>query len=80
MHAHALTKNPHAMPPFKFPSKSSPLHQTLKKHPAYFGVPFLLIIVGASFALQTFTQIRYDLHDQKVTQVSCSVIFASPQY
>ena len=47
----------------------SPLSQTLRKHPAYFGVPFILIIVGASFGLQTFTQTRYDLHDQKVSQV-----------
>ena len=26
-------------------------------------------MVGASFGLQTFTQTRYDLHSQKVTQV-----------
>jgi len=34
-----------------------------------FGVPFLLLMVGASFGLQAFTQTRYDLHSQKVTQV-----------
>jgi hypothetical protein len=26
-------------------------------------------MIGASFGLQTFTQTRYDLHNQKVTQV-----------
>jgi len=35
-----------------------------------FGVPFLLLMVGASFGLQAFTQTRYDLHSQKVTQMS----------
>ncbi|KAI0269013.1 cytochrome c oxidase assembly protein COX16-domain-containing protein, partial [Russula aff. rugulosa BPL654] len=56
-----------------FPSRplsSSPLHRRLKKHPALFGVPFLLVMVGASFGLQAFTQTRYDLHSQKVTQMS----------
>jgi Cytochrome c oxidase assembly protein COX16 len=55
-----------------FPSRplnKSPLHRRLKKHPALFGVPFLLVMVGASFGLQAFTQTRYDLHSQKVTQV-----------
>jgi hypothetical protein len=55
-----------------FPSRplnKSPLHLRLKKHPALFGVPFLLVMVGASFGLQAFTQTRYDLHSQKVTQV-----------
>jgi cytochrome c oxidase assembly protein subunit 16 len=51
------------------PLNRSPLHRQLKKHPALFGIPFLLIMVGASFGLQAFTQTRYDLHSQKVTQV-----------
>ncbi|KAI0050864.1 hypothetical protein FA95DRAFT_492385 [Auriscalpium vulgare] len=56
-----------------FPSyslRSSPIHRVLKKHPSLFGVPFLLIIVGASFGMQSFTQTRYDLHDQKVSQIT----------
>ncbi|KZT23983.1 hypothetical protein NEOLEDRAFT_1135813 [Neolentinus lepideus HHB14362 ss-1] len=52
------------------PLNSSPIHKTLRKHPAMFGVPFVLMMVGASFALQQFTQTRYDLQDQKVSQVS----------
>ena len=51
------------------PLNKSPLYRRLKRHPALFGVPFLLVMVGASFGLQTFTQTRYDLHSQKVTQV-----------
>jgi hypothetical protein len=55
-----------------FPSRplnKSPLYRRLKRHPALFGVPFLLVMVGASFGMQAFTQTRYDLHSQKVTQV-----------
>ncbi|KAG1827602.1 cytochrome c oxidase assembly protein COX16-domain-containing protein [Suillus subaureus] len=58
------------MPFSSNPVNPSPLQSRLKRHPALFGVPFLLIIVGASFGLQTFTQTRYDLQDQKVKQIS----------
>lgn len=51
------------------PLNKSPLYLRLKKYPALFGVPFLLVMVGASFGLQSFTQTRYDLHSQKITQV-----------
>ncbi|KAG2135213.1 cytochrome c oxidase assembly protein COX16-domain-containing protein [Suillus bovinus] len=56
-----------------FPSKPvnlSPFQSRLKRYPALFGIPFLLIVVGASFGLQTFTQTRYDLQDHKVKQMS----------
>ncbi|TFY61362.1 hypothetical protein EVG20_g7091 [Dentipellis fragilis] len=52
------------------PLRRSPLHRTLRKYPGLFGVPFLLIIVGASFGLQSFTQTRYDLQSQRITQMS----------
>ncbi|KAG1788281.1 cytochrome c oxidase assembly protein COX16-domain-containing protein [Suillus variegatus] len=58
------------MPFSSKPINPSPLHSRLKRNPALFGVPFLLIIIGASFGLQTFTQTRYDLQDQKVKQMS----------
>ncbi|VDB89653.1 unnamed protein product [Peniophora sp. CBMAI 1063] len=45
-------------------------HRLLKKHPSIFGLPFLLLIVGSSFALQPFAQARYDLQDKKITAVS----------
>jgi hypothetical protein len=49
--------------------QSSPLNKTLRRHPALFGVPFILLIVAASFGLSSFTQTRYDLHNQKVSAV-----------
>lgn len=52
------------------PSLSGNISQTLKKHPSYFGVPFVLLMVAGSFGLQTLTQTRYDLHEQKVSQAS----------
>ncbi|KAH7922179.1 hypothetical protein BV22DRAFT_1070964 [Leucogyrophana mollusca] len=59
------------MPTFQSnPIRPTPFHSALKRHPALFGVPFLIIIVGASYGLQSFTQTRYDLQDQKVKQVS----------
>jgi cytochrome c oxidase assembly protein subunit 16 len=48
---------------------SDPLARAARKNPLYFGVPFVLTMVIGSFALSTFTQTRYDLHDQKVSQV-----------
>ena len=66
-----------AMPTFPSnPLKSNPVHRVLRKYPALFGVPFVIIIVGASYAMQTFTQTRYDLHDKKVTQVRTISLFA----
>ncbi|OJA10462.1 hypothetical protein AZE42_05717 [Rhizopogon vesiculosus] len=52
------------------PLNPTPLQSRLKRHPSLFGIPFLVIIVGASFGLQTFMQTRYDLQDQKVQQIS----------
>lgn len=49
--------------------RPSAINRTLRRNPAVFGVPFVLLIVGASFALQGFTQTRYDLHDQRVSAV-----------
>lgn len=46
------------------------LGKIIKKHPSVFGVPFILVMVAASFGLSTVTQIRYDLHDQKVKAVT----------
>lgn len=59
------------MPPFpRNPLNPHPLHNLLRKQPLLFGIPFLVIIVGASFGLESFTQTRYDLQDQKVQKVS----------
>ncbi|KAF9532811.1 cytochrome c oxidase assembly protein COX16-domain-containing protein, partial [Crepidotus variabilis] len=56
-----------------FPSKPpepGSMNRLVRKHPSLFGVPFLLIMVGASYGLTLFTQTRYDLHDQKVKNVT----------
>ncbi|CAL1705799.1 unnamed protein product [Somion occarium] len=59
------------MPTFSSnPISSNPIHRTLRKHPSLFGLPFLLIMIGASYGLQTFTQTRYELADQKVKQIN----------
>ncbi|PPR02058.1 hypothetical protein CVT24_011157 [Panaeolus cyanescens] len=57
-----------------FPSKASQnissINRVVRKHPSLFGIPFLILMVGASFGLSTFTQTRYDLHDKKVKFVN----------
>jgi cytochrome c oxidase assembly protein subunit 16 len=57
------------MPAFPTQVRRRPIHKTLNKHPALFGVPFLLVIVGSSFALSQFTQTKYDYQDQKTSAV-----------
>lgn len=54
--------------PFGQQQKSN-MNRLVRKHPSLFGVPFLLIMVAASFGMITFTQTRYDVHDQKVKHV-----------
>ncbi|KAI0685045.1 cytochrome c oxidase assembly protein COX16-domain-containing protein [Cytidiella melzeri] len=59
------------MPPFSsHPLKANPIHSQLRKHPSLFGIPFLILIVGASFGMQSFTQTKYDLQDKKVQSVT----------
>ncbi|EIN07033.1 hypothetical protein PUNSTDRAFT_71377 [Punctularia strigosozonata HHB-11173 SS5] len=59
------------MPTFQSnPVKPSRTSTLLRKHPSLFGVPFIVMMVAASFGLAQFTQTRYDLQDQKVTQAS----------
>ena len=62
------------MPTFSSrPLGTSQLNRSIKRNPALFGVPFILLMVVASYGLTTFTQIKYDLHDQKVKQVRAQV-------
>ncbi|KAI6045794.1 cytochrome c oxidase assembly protein COX16-domain-containing protein [Pisolithus marmoratus] len=59
------------MPTFQSnPVNQSKLARTIRRYPLLFGVPFCLIIVGASFGMQAFTQTRYDLQDRKIKQIS----------
>ncbi|KAI3614977.1 hypothetical protein WG66_016794 [Moniliophthora roreri] len=50
------------------PLNPSKLNQTIQKKPWLFGVPFVLLMVAASYAMTPFAQTRYDLHDQRVKQ------------
>lgn len=69
------------MPTFQSnPLNSSPLQQNLKRRPALFGLSFVLIMVGASFGLQSFTQTRYDLQDKKIRQASLHYIHHTPSH
>lgn len=44
--------------------------KALNKHSfLLFGLPFMTILFGASYYLSYFTQIRYDQHDKRVTQM-----------
>ncbi|KAF7440334.1 Cytochrome oxidase assembly [Pleurotus ostreatus] len=52
------------------PVNKTPMSQLLRKYPGLFGVPFVLLMVGASFMLTPFTQTRYDLQDQRVKQMN----------
>lgn len=64
------------MPPFQTNRlNATPVYILLRKRPSLFGVPFVLLIVGASFGMQQFTQTRYDLQDQKVRNVSLYITF-----
>lgn len=59
-----------SMPTFESrPLEEAPVSRLLKRHPSLFGVPFILLMVGASFAMTSFTQTRYDLQSQRVKQV-----------
>ena len=58
------------MPAFRSNAlNQSAVARAVRRSPLLFGIPFVGLIVGTSFGLQAFTQTRYDLHSQKVTQV-----------
>lgn len=51
--------------------KSNPFMSAVRRHPfAFFGLPFLSLVVFSSYALETFTQTRYNHNDYKVQAVS----------
>lgn len=46
---------------------------TFRKNPTRFGIPFVLLIVAASFGLEKLTRTRYEVHAMKVSEVrGCS--------
>lgn len=60
------------MPPFSSKSHNpNALISAVRRRPfAFFGLPFLSLVVVSSYALQTLTSTRYELNDQKVQAVS----------
>lgn len=59
-----------ALPRHPLQPKPRRVLSKVHRHPfVMFGLPFVGIIVGASFVLSTFTQTRYDLRDQQVTSM-----------
>ena len=51
------------------PLGSTPFNNTLRKSPLLFGVPFVMIMVVASYALVPFVQTKYELQDRKISNV-----------
>lgn len=63
------------MPPFaSHPLRQGGFSRSVRKNPALFGVPFLMLMVGASYGMSYFTQTKYDLQDQRVSTVRMDVI------
>jgi len=52
------------------PLNTTPLNNTLRRNPLLFGVPFVMIMVVASYALVPFAQTKYELQDRKISKVS----------
>jgi len=52
------------------PLNATSLNNRLRKSPLLFGVPFVMIMVVASYALVPFTQTKYELQDRKVSKVT----------
>ena len=51
------------------PLNTTPLNGTLRRNPLLFGVPFVMIMVIASYALVPFAQTKYELQDRRVSKV-----------
>ncbi|KAJ8660883.1 hypothetical protein O0I10_003527 [Lichtheimia ornata] len=57
--------------PYRQSQALNPLVSKVKKHPfILFGLPFIGIIVGGSFALSQITQTRFDHRDMRHTKVA----------
>jgi len=51
------------------PLNTTPLNNKLRRNPLLFGVPFVLIMVVASYALVPFAQTKYELQDRRISKV-----------
>jgi len=57
------------------PLSTTPLNNTLRRKPLLFGVPFVMIMVVASYALVPFAQTKYELQDRRVSKVCFKPVF-----
>ena len=57
------------------PLNTTSLNNTLRKSPLLFGVPFVMIMVVASYALVPFTQTKYELQDRRISKVRLKPAF-----
>ena len=57
------------------PLNTTPLNNTLRRNPLLFGVPFVMIMVVASYALVPFAQTKYELQDRKISNVRRKPVF-----
>ncbi|TIA92858.1 hypothetical protein E3P81_01256 [Wallemia ichthyophaga] len=56
--------------PYRQSRATSAINNTLRRHPfVTFGLPFITIMVVASFGMSTFTQTKYDRADGKVKEL-----------
>jgi cytochrome c oxidase assembly protein subunit 16 len=51
------------------PLNTTSLNGKMRRSPLLFGVPFVLIMVVASYALVPFTQTKYELQDRRISKV-----------
>ena len=59
------------------PLNTTPLNSTLRRNPLLFGVPFVMIMVVASYALVPLAQTKYELQDRKISKVRVKSPFCS---
>lgn len=61
------------------PLNATHIHGRLRKSPLLFGLPFVMIMVVASYALVPFVQTKYELHDRKVSKVRLFILQKKPR-
>jgi cytochrome c oxidase assembly protein subunit 16 len=62
------------------PLNAPPLNNTLRRNPLLFGVPFVVIMVVASYALVPFAQTKYELQDRRISKVRPEFIWQSVNF
>ena len=61
------------------PLNTTLLNNRLRKNPLLFGVPFMMIMVVASYALVPFAQTKYELQDRRISKVRLNLSVLPPK-